>query len=325
MDNARPMRWFGVSTIPWVAVVILGVVGCASSSPPETPSAPPPQTTSTVAAPSTTTSSESLAFARYYSAVEARLVGEGLLRTDGGRRDAPFGAATLAANFERIALFNEHTLTGGRFVAQQSPSRLRRWETPVRVQAHFGASVDAAQRAADRAILNTYVTRLARLTGHPISVVNTGGNFHVLYLNRDEQVAAGALVRQILPRVNDATVRAVETMSRSIFCSVYAFSESGARPVYVAAMAIIRHEHPDLIRRSCVHEEIAQGLGLPNDSPAARPSIFNDDDEFALLTPQDEFLLRMLYDARLQIGMTPDTARPTVRRIAAEYLGGGSS
>jgi hypothetical protein len=44
---------------------------------------------------------------------------------------------------------------------------------------------------------------------------------------------------------------------------------------------VIRAEHPDLLRLSCLHEEIAQGLGLPNDSPRARPSIFNDDEEFA--------------------------------------------
>jgi hypothetical protein len=71
-----------------------------------------------------------------------------------------------------------------------------------------------------------------------------------------------------------------------------------------------------------VHEEIAQGLGLPNDSPAARPSIFNDDEEFALLTRHDELLLRILYDERLSPGMEPDEARPIVRRIAEELVGG---
>jgi len=267
-------------------------------------------------------SGESLAFARHYRGVEARLVGDGLLRTDGGRRDAPFDAATLAANFERIALFDEYALSDGRFVARETPSTLRRWDAPVRLQPHFGASVAVAQRARDRAALETYASRLSRVTGHPIRVVSNDGNFHVLYLDRDEQRAAGGLARRILPGIDDATVREIETMPRSILCAVYAFSEGGGRPVFVAAIAIIRHEHPDLLRRSCVHEEIAQGLGLPNDSPAARPSIFNDDDEFALLTPHDELLLRMLYDDRLEVGMTPALARDTVRQIAAELMGG---
>ena len=43
-------------------------------------------------------------------------------------------------------------------------------------------------------------------------------------------------------------------------------------------------------------------MGLPNDSPEARPSLFNDDLEFALLTEHDAILLRMLYDPRLRPG-----------------------
>ena len=75
------------------------------------------------------------------------------------------------------------------------------------------------------------------------------------------------------------------------------------------------------MRHACIHEEVAQGLGLPNDSPYARPSIFNDDDEFALLTSHDEALLRMLYDPRLKNGMTVDEARPIVRILAREEMG----
>ncbi|NKX44662.1 DUF2927 domain-containing protein [Roseibacterium sp. KMU-115] len=269
-------------------------------------------------------SAESQAFARYYRSVEARLVSDGLLRTDGGQTDAPFSAATLAANFERIALYDEYTLSGGRFVQQQTPSRLRRWEQPVRIEAHFGRSVDAAQQAEDRSVLSTYASRLARVTGHPISTVTSGGNFHVLYLDRDDQRSVGELVRRLVPGVGPETIAEIEALPRSTFCSVYAFSESGSRPVYVAAIAIIRDEHPSLLRRSCVHEEVAQGLGLPNDSPAARPSIFNDDEEFALLTPHDELLLRILYDRRLSPGLQPAQARPLVRTIAEELLGGPS-
>ena len=64
------------------------------------------------------------------------------------------------------------------------------------------------------------------------------------------------------------------------------------------------------MRLSCIHEEITQGLGLANDSPLARPSIFNDDEEFALLTPMDELMLKMLYSPRLSAGMTETEARP---------------
>ena len=83
-------------------------------------------------------------------------------------------------------------------------------------------------------------------------------------------------------------------------------------------MAIIRAELPPRLRTSCIHEELAQGMGLANDSPTARPSIFNDDEEFALLTNHDALLLQMLYDQRLTPGMTAETATPVVRTIAGE-------
>ena len=306
--------------LPFIATcaAALALSACVSTPAPEV--SPRPEQRAEAPEPS----EESLAFARYYRSIEARLSADGLLRTDTSPSDAPFSAAMLAANFERIALYDEYTLTGGRFVQQQTPSRLRRWEQPVRLQAHFGASVDAAQQAEDRSILSTYAARLARVSGHPITTVRTGGNFHVLYLSRDDQSSVGPLVRSLVPGVGDEVIAEIENLPRSTFCSVYAFSETGGRPVYVSAIAIIRDEHPSLLRRSCVHEEVAQGLGLPNDSPAARPSIFNDDEEFALLTRHDELLLDILYDPRLTPGLRPEEARATVRQIAAELLGGES-
>ncbi len=67
---------------------------------------------------------------------------------------------------------------------------------------------------------------------------------------------------------------------------------------------------------------MSQGLGLSNDYPLARPSIFIDDEEFGFLTTHDELLLKMLYDKRLRPGMTEAEARPIVEQIAAELMGG---
>lgn len=294
--------------------------GCMIAAPPNAPVSLDPAQDDAAYAPS----AESLAFARHYAAIEARLVSDGLLRSDGGEVDAPFTAERLAANFERIALYDEYVLRAGRFIARETPSRLRRWETPVQIQPHFGRGVNPAQQARDRAILTTYAGRLSRASGHPVITVREGGNFHVLYLDRDEQRSAGDVLRQLVPGIGLETIAAVEAMPRSTFCAVFAFSQGGGQSVYVTAVAIIRTEHPDLLRRACVHEEIAQGMGLPNDSPTVRPSIFNDDEEFALLTPHDALLLRILYDPRLSPGMTPDQARPMVRAIAQELVGGSS-
>ena len=70
------------------------------------------------------------------------------------------------------------------------------------------------------------------------------------------------------------------------------------------------------MQRACIEEELAQGLGLANDSPYARPSIFNDDDEFATLTSMDAVMLQILYNPRLLPGMTLDQARPFLYEIS---------
>ena len=135
--------------------------------------------------------------------------------------------------------------------------------------------------------------------------------------------ALGPVLRAAMPGLTANDVSGITGMQRSTYCIVYAQS-SGASGNYTGAFAVIRAEHPDLLRLSCIHEEIAQGLGLPNDSPQARPSIFNDDEEFALLTTQDEMMLRMLYNPALRPGMTEAEARPIIQALSRRLTGGES-
>ena len=264
-------------------------------------------------------STESALLQTYYARVQAELLSNNLLRTDQGGPDTPFDARILARNFEAIALNDEYTSVGGEFIAKTTPSTVHRWQSPVRLGIEFGASVPLAQRAADRATLTRFASRLSRASGHQVSVSGRP-NFHVLVLNEDERRAIGPHLHSLIPGIGSDAVRSVVNMSRSSYCLVIA-SDPADDGVYRQAVAVIRAEHPDLLRKSCFHEEIAQGLGLANDSPEARPSIFNDDEEFALLTRHDELLLRILYDRRLSPGMTPEIARPIATKIAYELMG----
>jgi len=126
-----------------------------------------------------------------------------------------------------------------------------------------------------------------------------------------------------LPKITPSQISSVTNLDRSIYCLVWTQSDS-SKHSYERAFVFIPTEHPDLMRLACIHEEIAQALGLPNDVGTARPSIFNDDEEFALLTRQDEMMLRMLYHPALQNGMTEAQARPIVEALAREMLGAGS-
>ncbi len=264
---------------------------------------------------------ESVALSRYYARVQAGLLTQGLLRTDGGGPDAPFSAQDLVDDFIRIALFEEYTTIGGRIVARQTPSQLHRWDQPVRMAVEFGATVPQAQRAIDRSSITAFADRLSRVTGLPIRQVSSNANYHVFIVNELERRTLAPRIREILPGISEAAIQAVQDMPRSTFCLVFAL-DPGELGSYSRAVAVIRGEHPDLMRLSCIHEELAQGLGLSNDSPSARPSIFNDDEEFGLLTTHDELLLRILYDPRMRAGMDAEEARVQAEIIAAELFGG---
>lgn len=264
------------------------------------------------------TSAESASLRSYYNQVLTSKTTQGLLRQDGGGADTPFSANILARNFEQIAFFNEYD---GSFSGSGGPSPLRRWEQPVSMGIVFGAGVPPSERANAQSRINSFAARLSRVTRHPISV---GGrpNFMVVIAGEDDRAAALQDASSRVAGLSSGSLRALGGLPRDTFCAVAAYAGGQNPNVYTAAVAVIRAENPDLLRLSCIHEELAQGLGLANDSPAARPSIFNDDDEFALLTRHDELLLQMLYDERLTPGMTAAQARPIVRILAREATGG---
>ena len=257
--------------------------------------------------------------AAYYEKLEEHLLSQGLLRRDGGGPDTKFRALDLARNFEAIAFYDEHS-SGALLSESTAVSRFHPWRGPVHFNAHFGPSVSASQRINDRATVNAYAARLARVTGHEISTTDAKGNFHVIFVSHDDDDALKDIVASVWPDFPKSRLQTLTNLPRDIYCLVHTNTPSAGEGSE-RALAIIRAEHPTLMRLSCVHEELAQGLGLSNDSPLARPSIFNDDEEFATLTSHDELLLKMLYDPRLKSGMSLPEARPTIKQIAAELTG----
>ncbi|MCR9107715.1 DUF2927 domain-containing protein [Marivita sp. XM-24bin2] len=266
-----------------------------------------------------------IALRRYYARVQEDLLAQGLLRLDGGGVDTPFTDEMLARNFERIALAEEYARGGGLQPSSGALGEIKKWNIPVRVGVTFGSSLSPEAQEQDRAVLSRYTRRLSRVTGHPISLVASQPNFHVLVMGEDDKDQLREMLDQIAPGMEASSRAIFLNLPRSIHCLVVAFADTRSSNAYRQAVALVRTEHPDLTRRACFHEELAQGLGLANDDQNARPSIFNDDEEFALLTTHDELLLKILYDPRLTPGMSADQARPIVRTLAQKLKGGGPS
>ena len=248
--------------------------------------------------------------AEYYERLVTKLRAEGKLRTETAPQNAPYDAADLVRNFERIALHHEARITRPGSEGNWVENPLQRWAGPLNYRLS-GAAVTAA----DRAEVASLMGRIAGLTGLEISETETGWNFLILITTPEEHEEFSAVLAQLLP----ATAKTFDLWRKTprLICVAHNLF-SGENPNHiVTGLVSIGSETGGLLRRACLHEEIVQALGLANDHPEVRPSIFNDDGEFALLTEHDEHLLRILYDPRLEPGMSAAQAMPVVERIVA--------
>jgi len=289
--------------------VLLLLAGCAERP---TPRPGPPQERQI----GTPQASEALQ--EYYHQLEATLRSRGLLRTDRRAKDVPFNKRDLLANFEAVAFYDEYQRGSAFEKSTGDNSKLSKWVSPIRIKVHFGPSIDKITQVQDEKYVSDFVSKLAQVTNHPMQMVSQNSNFDVLISREDEHpLMLDTLKAQGAP-LGFTAKRIITQMPPNIHCLVLAFSDPEAEDVYSHALAVIRAEHPDILKQACIHEEISQGLGLSNDSPRARPSIFNDDDEFAFLTYHDEILLKMLYDPRLSPGLSLAEARPILQQIVFE-------
>ena len=303
--------------VQWMVILALTLISCTLSnnqSSNVTSARPDPESTPF------TPSATSQQLAKYYGGLQNNLLASNLLRRDGGGTDTPFTARNLENNFKQLAFYDEYARGRGFLRSSGKAGRLRRWIRAVRLTTEFGASVSSAKRKKTNDVVEHYVLRLAKITGHDISISKKKPNFHVFFMGEDDRTQLISRVKEIIPNINRESIAIFENLPRSIHCLVFAFSGRDRRYEYTEAIALIRSEHPELMQKSCIHEELAQGLGLANDSPYARPSIFNDDDEFATLTRQDELFLKMLYHPKLQPGMSIEAAQPIVQKLAEAFI-----
>lgn len=249
--------------------------------------------------------------AEEYAKYTETLIALGDLRTETAPDDAPFDNADLVRNFSRIALRHEVDIERVGSEDNAAPNPLQRWEGPIRYRL-FGDGVEAE----DIRETSRFLARLAAITGLDISPAGEDVNLMILITDRGERDQFSLALRRLNEGLGDSFD--AWRQSRAVVCMATNLFGQDSPDEIVFGMIVIGSEVQGLLRQSCLHEEITQALGLGNDHPEVRPSIFNDDEEFALLTEHDEWLLRILYDQRLSIGMTDAEAMPLVRRIVSE-------
>lgn len=249
----------------------------------------------------------------------AARMGLGGLRTDRNPADAVFDAGTLERNFPIVALGAEPNPVGEQPGERRlEPGILRRWETQIR----WAVANDSPTAARDVPVVGRTFERLARITGVDIAPAGAGTepNIFILFL-RPEDYPSVAASPPMAPGGRWLT-GFIHRFGRSPTTPCVAtFTASGpddpdGQHRIIFSIVLIRADLPARLAEACIEEELAQTMGLPNDADDIRPSIFNDDQEFALLTRHDEALLRILYDPRLRPGMTEREIAPLLRDLA---------
>lgn len=81
--------------------------------------------------------------------------------------------------------------------------------------------------------------------------------------------------------------------------------------------AVIVADEGDFLFHRCMVEEILQGLGPVNDNVSLTESVFNDRSKHATFTLHDRYLLNMLYDPRIEPGMTIRDVHPLLPSVVA--------
>ena len=249
-----------------------------------------------------------------YANLAQNLRAMGHLRTETAPADAPVTLAALSRTFRKVVFQYEFHFKDGELVDEQIAKPLKRWRGNIRYK-FTGDAVTPKDRADVRAL----VDEISDLTG--LSFEEVAGR-HDMLISIATRKGRKAVSKE-LKQAGMPTYRRRYDMWRGTpewICGATLSTDHMDSGRLIFAHVFMGAEVTGILRKACLHEEIVQALGLTNDSDAARPSIFNDDQEFALMTEHDAMLLQALYDPRLAPGMTEEEAMPTARAVLQDVL-----
>lgn len=249
-----------------------------------------------------------------YAEYEQSLLERNFLRVELAPADAPFNVERLTKTFQEVAFSYEFYFEKDEIVDERIDKPLKRWRGGVRYRL-----IGDGHTVEDKDEVTALASRLERLTG--LSFVESTEHYNLLISiagPKGREDISAYLQEQGKPVYRQRYDAWRQTPEWMCGATLSASRSNPNRLVF--AHVFIRSEVSGLLRKACLQEEVVQSLGLTNDSDGARPSMFNDDLEFAVMTEHDEMLLRALYDERLTSGMSEEQAVPIAEEIFRELL-----
>ncbi len=195
----------------------------------------------------------------------------------------------LTESFMAIAMEREY--------GEAKQTRFARWQQPIRLL----LVNESGDKPLQADVVKVQAAHLARITGHPISMVTAKPNLTLIMTDYSKMKSwanrtmggdpsVGMALKEGLCLANFAT-NAKHEISRATIIIPVDYSRAKGRFL------------------DCVVEEFTQVMGLPNDSDKVFPSIFNDNSIDSFLTGLDYALLKMAYHPALKPGMSSDEVR----------------
>lgn len=223
--------------------------------------------------------------------------------------------AQIIHNFDIVAFGNEYT--------HKRYAAVRKWSQPIRIGIQ-GKDYPPYFEA----YVKQHIRDLWELTGHPIELYYSFSKQKAKSLAKDFDPKKVNFILFYLPKpeIPKAVAKYFggdEDAVRKMISVSTCFAKFGTKNNEIKwAISVFPAEHPKDHMRACVVEELTQVLGLPNDSPDVKPSIFNDQSQYFELTEHDRWMLKMLYDRRITVGMKREDAITMGRRILDELRPG---
>jgi len=181
------------------------------------------------------------------------------------------------------------------------PYLVKKFTVPVRFYVH------GLSRKDRRGVVEKFIAEVGqKINGLDASIVSNPGeaNFEIFVVDRSQY---GDVVRRDIYK----DLRA-DAPGRCLVRVV-----SGRKGIKRSSAVIVSDEGEFLFRR-CLVEEVLQGLGPMNDDEKLIHSVFNDQSRHSRFTVFDQIILNMLYDPRIEPGMSAKQVESVLPLVARD-------
>jgi hypothetical protein len=216
-----------------------------------------------------------------------------------------FTDAEIADGFFKVAF-------GGEFRVSGNSDRIRKYDRPVRVFIDSRAKPDRrGQMAAVIADIGSRVQHLDIATTQQREDANV-----IVTLVRDRDLAR--TVGRMYGRERARQIeRKLGPQCLSSFRKDESFRITQSRVILVV-------DAGDFVFRDCAYEEVLQALGPINDTSTVPWTMFNDKVHMGYFDIYDQHLLNILYDPRIQPGMTVKEVRALLPQVLPDVRAWGA-